>query len=67
MKLKSLALGATIAAAGIASLVTSPAFAQAKEQFVPVMSYRTGPYAPNGVPIADGFVDYLKRPRNRVL
>ncbi|TMH10147.1 MAG: ABC transporter substrate-binding protein [Betaproteobacteria bacterium] len=60
MKLKSLALGATIAAAGIASLVTSPAFAQAKEQFVPVMSYRTGPYAPNGVPIADGFVDYLK-------
>ena len=24
------------------------AVAQAKEQFVPVLSYRTGPYAPNG-------------------
>lgn len=38
----------------------SPAWAQAKEQFVPVLSYRTGPYAPNGTPWANGFVDYLK-------
>ncbi|HKA40790.1 MAG TPA: ABC transporter substrate-binding protein [Burkholderiales bacterium] len=30
-----------------------------QEQFVPVLVYRTGPYAPNGVPWADGFVDYL--------
>jgi len=36
------------------------AVAQAKEQFVPVLSYRTGPYAPNGTPWANGFVDYLK-------
>ena len=34
--------------------------AQAKEQFIPVLSYRTGPYAPNGVPWANGFVDYIK-------
>jgi branched-chain amino acid transport system substrate-binding protein len=34
--------------------------AQAKEQFIPVLSYRTGPYAPNGAPWANGFVDYLK-------
>jgi branched-chain amino acid transport system substrate-binding protein len=34
--------------------------AQSKEQFVPVLSYRTGPYAPNGTPWANGFVDYLK-------
>jgi branched-chain amino acid transport system substrate-binding protein len=27
---------------------------------VPVLVYRTGPYAPNGVPWADGYVDYLK-------
>ena len=30
------------------------AFAQAKEQFFPVLSYRTGPYAPNGTPWANG-------------
>jgi len=29
-------------------------------QFVPVLSYRTGPYAPNGIGVANGFVDYLK-------
>ena len=27
---------------------------------MPVLVYRTGAYAPNGVPWADGFVDYLK-------
>jgi branched-chain amino acid transport system substrate-binding protein len=34
--------------------------AQAKEIFIPVLVYRTGAYAPNGVPWADGYVDYLK-------
>jgi branched-chain amino acid transport system substrate-binding protein len=57
MNLKSLALAAVIAAA---SATTTPAFAQAKEQFFPVLSYRTGAYAPNGVPFANGYVDYLK-------
>jgi branched-chain amino acid transport system substrate-binding protein len=57
MKLKSLAL----AAAAVSALAgTAPAFAQAKEQFIPVLSYRTGAYAPNGAPWANGFVDYLK-------
>ena len=36
------------------------AFAQAKEQFFPALVYRTGAYAPNGVPFANGYVDYLK-------
>jgi branched-chain amino acid transport system substrate-binding protein len=36
------------------------AAAQANEIFVPALVYRTGAYAPNGVPWADGFVDYLK-------
>jgi branched-chain amino acid transport system substrate-binding protein len=36
------------------------AFAQAKEQFFPGLPYRTGPYAPNGVPWANGYADYLK-------
>jgi branched-chain amino acid transport system substrate-binding protein len=57
MKLKSIAL----AAAAVSALAgTAPAFAQAKEQFIPVLSYRTGAYAPNGAPWANGFVDYLK-------
>jgi len=30
------------------------------EQFFPVLSYRTGAYAPNGIPFANGYVDYLK-------
>ena len=36
------------------------ALAQAKEQFIPLLTYRTGAYAPNGVPIANGTVDYYK-------
>ena len=54
MRLRNLAL-ATCLAVGVTT-----AFAQAKEQFFPVLPYRTGPYAPNGVPWADGYVDYLK-------
>ncbi len=60
MKLRKLALAATLVAIGGALLTTGTAFAQAKEQFIPVLSYRTGPYAPNGVPWANGYVDYLK-------
>ena len=36
------------------------ALAQAKEQFFPVLTYRTGAYAPNGAPFANGIVDYFK-------
>ena len=61
MKLKTLTLAAAIAAAGLSTLLATPAaFAQAKEQFFPVLVYRTGAYAPNGVPFANGYVDYLK-------
>jgi branched-chain amino acid transport system substrate-binding protein len=45
----------------LTSLVSSPpAWAQAKEQFIPLLVYRTGPYAPNGTPWANGKQDYLK-------
>jgi branched-chain amino acid transport system substrate-binding protein len=54
MKIKNIALAALMASVG------SVALAQAKDQFFPVLSYRTGAYAPNGVPWANGFVDYLK-------
>ena len=36
------------------------AVAQANEQFIPALVYRSGPYAPNGVPFANGFNDYLR-------
>src|SRR5215469_14449340 len=29
------------------------------EQFIPRLVYRTGPYAPDGIPFANGYVDYL--------
>jgi branched-chain amino acid transport system substrate-binding protein len=28
-------------------------------QFIPSLVYRTGPYAPNGIPFANGFADYI--------
>ena len=54
MKLRTIALATCLAAVGVT------AFAQAKEQFFPGLPYRTGPYAPNGVPWANGYADYLK-------
>ena len=36
-----------------------PAAAQAKEMFIPLLVYRTGPFAPSGIPIANGFTDYF--------
>ena len=44
------------AAAGLTA-IAEPALAQ-NEQFVPGLVYRTGPYAPNGVPFANGVADY---------
>ena len=57
MKLKPFALAVTLAALGATSFAT-PTLAQ--EQFIPLLSYRTGAYAPNGVPWANGKQDYLK-------
>ncbi|OGB11010.1 MAG: ABC transporter permease, partial [Burkholderiales bacterium RIFCSPHIGHO2_12_FULL_61_11] len=59
MKVRNLVLAVAMVAAG-ASVASTSAFAQAKEQFIPVLSYRTGAYAPNGAPWANGFVDYFK-------
>jgi branched-chain amino acid transport system substrate-binding protein len=56
MKLKSLA---ALAAASLSLLAAPPAQAQA-EQFVPLLVYRTGQFAPLGIPWADGKQDYLK-------
>jgi branched-chain amino acid transport system substrate-binding protein len=59
MKLRQLAMAVTVAAAGLAAVATD-ALAQAKEQFFPVLVYRTGAYGPNGTPWANGYIDYLK-------
>jgi len=58
MKTFKLVLPALLAAFALSAATT--VLAQSKEQFVPVLSYRTGPYAPNGTQWANGFVDYLK-------
>jgi branched-chain amino acid transport system substrate-binding protein len=61
MKPRSALLAAAAASALVSSaLLGNAAYARAKEQFFPVLVYRTGAYAPNGVPWANGFVDYLK-------
>ena len=52
--LKSLALSAALIG------TATGAFAQAKEQFFPLLVYRTGAYSPNGVPWANGKQDYIK-------
>ena len=45
------------AAALSGAALATPAAAQ-NEQFVPILSYRTGAYAVNGVPYANGVSDY---------
>ncbi|MEC9367763.1 MAG: ABC transporter substrate-binding protein [Pseudomonadota bacterium] len=50
-------LSAVFAAAAIAlplGATTAPAY----ELTIPSMDYRTGPYAPNGIPFANGWTDY---------
>ncbi|MEM6438565.1 MAG: ABC transporter substrate-binding protein [Pseudomonadota bacterium] len=52
MKMTKLAL-----AAAAAMTAATPALA---DLVIPTLNYRTGPFAPNGIPYADGFSDYLK-------
>ena len=59
-KLRNFTLAAGMALAAVAASVATPAAAQPKEQFFPLLVYRTGAYAPNGVPFANGYADYLK-------
>jgi branched-chain amino acid transport system substrate-binding protein len=51
-------LGAVVVGLGLSSLAL-PAMAQ-DTQYVPLLIYRTGPYAANGTPIANGMIDYFK-------
>ena len=54
-RLGLLALAASVMATGAFTLK-----AQAEEMFVPNFVYRTGPYAPNGIPFANGAADFIE-------
>ena len=49
---------AALAAVTMTGAFAAPAVAQDNTQFLPALVYRTGPYAPNGVPFANGVADY---------
>ncbi|MFI5033899.1 MAG: ABC transporter substrate-binding protein [Reyranellales bacterium] len=53
---KAALLAAAIVSAGLIAAGTAQA---QNEQFIPGLVYRTGAYAPNGVPFADGVADYI--------
>ncbi len=46
------------AAAAVVAMPLAVSSASAYELTVPSMDYRTGPYAPNGIPFANGWTDY---------
>src|SRR3989440_12693289 len=52
-------IGTAVAAALGSAVLAAPALAQ-NEQFIPALVYRTGAYAPNGIPFANGIADYYK-------
>ena len=54
-KLTTLGLGAI---AGLAAIAAAPAAYADDPQFFPMLVYRTGPYAPNGIPSANGMRDF---------
>ena len=45
--------------AGLMSVTFLVSAASAYELVLPSFDYRTGPYAPNGIPFANGYHDYL--------
>jgi len=62
MDLRKTALAGVIAAIGLSGGLSGALVSEARadgEQFIPLLIYRTGPYAPNGIPIANGMNDYF--------
>ena len=62
MSLRNFALGAVSALALGAAVTTGPARAAdaPPAQFIPLLTYRVGPYAPSGVSIWAGFLDTVR-------
>jgi branched-chain amino acid transport system substrate-binding protein len=52
-------LSMTLSLILVAGPLAVTAAGQDRSMFVPLLVYRTGPYAPNGIPIANGAVDYF--------
>jgi branched-chain amino acid transport system substrate-binding protein len=50
---------------GVTGVVATTPVVEADEQFIPMLVYRTGPYAPSGIPVANGFRDYYTMINNR--
>jgi branched-chain amino acid transport system substrate-binding protein len=58
MRLKGLMIGAVLGAvAGVPAF--APVAVAQDSIYVPLFSYRTGPFAGSGIPIANGMSDYL--------
>ncbi|BAT59965.1 hypothetical protein GJW-30_1_02500 [Variibacter gotjawalensis] len=58
MRFRHLVLGvATAATIGAPALIAS---AQAQEMYIPLLTYRTGPFGGSGTPVANGMSDYFK-------
>ncbi len=45
-------------ALALSPLAAEPVLAQ-NQQYIPILVYRTGAYAPNGIPLANGMADYV--------
>ena len=60
MKFRKLVVAVAAVTAAASFVGSGSAFAQAKEQFFPSLTGRTGPVAPNATPFANGFADYMK-------
>ncbi len=58
MRFRHLALALLGTAVGLTGLTAAEPAAAQNEQFFPMLVYRTGPYAPSGIPVANGFRDY---------
>ena len=58
MKIRHLLLAAAGVVVGVTG-VTEAKRAYADDLFFPVMVYRTGPYAPSGIPIANAIQDFV--------
>ena len=57
MRLKHIVLGAAVASlVGTSALVSQ---ARPRKRFIPLFTYRTGPFANSGIPIANGMHDYF--------
>ena len=54
-------LAAAMAATAMTTMTAAPALAQdgEAEAFIPLLTYRTGPYAGSGIPIANGMADWF--------